>query len=105
MAEPTSRSRRCRPMFGDDDEPRKTLATGRANAIPREHPGRGRGSRRYWSGRLEVARTAMRNPALLVPMLAVSFAAHAAPDCAALKSFSLPTYDIVITNADVVAAA
>ena len=47
----------------------------------------------------------MKNLALLVSMLAVSFAAHAAPDCAALTSFSLPTYDVVITNADVVAAA
>jgi hypothetical protein len=47
----------------------------------------------------------MRNLALLVPMLAVSFGAHAAADCAALQTFSLPTYDIVITKADVVAAA
>ena len=47
----------------------------------------------------------MKNLALLASMLAVSFAAHAAPDCAALKSFSLPTYDVVITNAEVVAAA
>ena len=56
-------------------------------------------------GRIQVPRAPMKNLALLASMLAVSFAADAAPDCAALKSFSLPTYDIVITSADVVAAA
>ena len=47
----------------------------------------------------------MRRLALLVPMLATTFASHAAPDCAALTSFSLPTSNVVITNAGNVAAA
>ena len=47
----------------------------------------------------------MKNLALWVSTLAVSFASHAAPDCAALKSFALPTFEIVITSAEVIAAA
>jgi len=47
----------------------------------------------------------MKYVVLIVPILAVSFASHAAPDCAALKSFSLPTLNAVVTKAEPVAAA
>jgi hypothetical protein len=47
----------------------------------------------------------MMRLALLVPMLAASFASHAAQDCATLKTFSLPTWNVVITRAENVAAA
>lgn len=47
----------------------------------------------------------MKNLALLATLLAWSFASHAAPDCAALKRFSLPTYKVAITKTEVVPAA
>jgi len=47
----------------------------------------------------------MKNLALLAALLAWSSASYAAPDCAALKSFSLPTYKVAITKTEVVPAA
>jgi feruloyl esterase len=47
----------------------------------------------------------MRNLGVWILTLAVSGAAHAATDCAALESFSLPTMKVAIHKAEVVAAA
>ena len=47
----------------------------------------------------------MKNLTLLAALLVWSSASYAAPDCAALKSFSLPTYKVAITKTEVVPAA
>jgi feruloyl esterase len=47
----------------------------------------------------------MRHPALLILLLSASTASSAAPSCASLTGFSLPTFGVVITSAETIAAA